>query len=143
MLDPNHLAFADLAGNNRLDSYSNIVDHPEVGILFLIPGLEETLRVNGRAQLTTDPGVLEATAIEGTRPKVAVVIEVSECFVHCAKAVRRAGLWDPEGWPEPDDRPNPAAIITQHLELDVDPALVEADLERGYQVTMWLEGGEG
>ncbi len=134
------IAWADLAGNNRLDSFQNLVAQPSVGLLFFVPGLEETLRVNGRAALSTDPDVLEAVAFDAVRPKVAAVIEVSECYVHCAKAVRRAALWDPAS--RPAAPPSPAAIITEHLELDVDPALVAADLEAGYQHSIWLEGGD-
>jgi PPOX class probable FMN-dependent enzyme len=142
VLDEGHLAFGDLSGNNRLDSYRNIDAHPEVGMLFLIPGVEETLRVNGRASLTTDPAVLERTAIDGRVPKVAVVVEVTECFVHCAKALRRSGVWDPSTWAAPEDQPSAAAVFVTHLGLDVDPELVAADLELGYQVTIWEPGGE-
>lgn len=141
VLDDGHLAFADLSGNNRLDSYANIVERPEVGILFLIPGTDETLRVNGRARVTTDPSVLERTAIDGVRPKVAVVVDVDECFIHCAKALRRSGVWDPDTWIPPEERPSAAKIFTEQFQLDVDPAEVEADLEAGYQATMWREGG--
>jgi uncharacterized protein len=142
VLDPGHVAFGDLAGNNRLDTYTNITTHPQVGLLMIVPGLEETLRINGRARMSTDPAVLEATAIDERTPKVAVVIEVSECYIHCAKALRRSGIWDRSQWPEVEARPSPAAIITRHLDLDVDPALVAADLEKGYEATLWMEGGK-
>lgn len=142
VLDAGHVAFGDLSGNNRLDTYTNLTTHPDVGLLVIVPGLEETLRVNGRARISTDPDVLAATAIDARTPKVAVVIAVDECYIHCAKALRRAGVWDPDRWPEPGTRPSPAAIITTHLDLDIDPALVEADLERGYEATLWLEGGK-
>src|SRR5689334_14788211 len=85
ILDETHLAFGDLSGNNRLDSYRNIEAHPEMGMLFLVPGVEETLRVNGRARISVDEAVLDATTIDGRRPKVAIVVEVVECFLHCAK----------------------------------------------------------
>lgn len=143
VLDPGRIAWADLAGNNRLDSFQNLLERPEVGLLFFVPGLEETLRVNGRAELSTDPDVLAATAFGEVLPWVATVVHVAECFVHCAKALRRAQLWDPASQPNPEDRPSPAAIVTEHLQLDVDPAVVEADLEAGYQHTLWVEGGDG
>jgi PPOX class probable FMN-dependent enzyme len=141
VLDPTRLAFGDLAGNNRLDSYTNIVEDGDVGLLFFVPGIDETLRVNGRAHLTSDADVLERTSMDGVRPKVAVVVEVSECYIHCGKALRRAGMWDTDSWREPGDRPSPAAIITEHLQLDVDPSVVEADLEASYRKTLWVEGG--
>lgn len=141
VLDEHRIAFGDLAGNNRLDTYRNLVTHPDVGMLCIIPAVEETLRINGRATVTTDPAVLEATAIDGRLPKVAVVVEVAECYIHCGKALRRSGVWKPESWPAEDDRPSPAAIVTKHAELDVDPELVAADLELGYQHTLWERGG--
>jgi hypothetical protein len=141
VLDHDHLAFGDLSGNNRLDSYSNIIDHPDVGILFLVPGMDETLRVNGRARVTTDPSVLDRTAIDGVHPKVALVVEVDECFVHCAKALRRSGVWQPDTWLPAEERPSGAKVVTDQFQLDTDPAAIEAELEVGYKATMWREGG--
>jgi PPOX class probable FMN-dependent enzyme len=141
VLDEHHLAFGDLAGNNRLDSYSNIVEHPQVGMLFLVPGVGETLRINGRARVTTDPSTLERTAIGGVEPKVAVVVEVEECFIHCAKALRRSGLWSPDSWATEAARPSAAEVIADQFQLDIDPALIEAGLEADYQATLWSEGG--
>jgi PPOX class probable FMN-dependent enzyme len=142
VLDRGRIAWADLAGNNRLDSFQNVVQQADVGLLFFSPGVEETLRVNGRAELSTDPAVLAAVAFDEVHPKVAVVVHVTECYVHCAKALRRAALWDPASRPAPEARPSAAAIITRHLELDVDPSVVEADLEAGYRRTLWVEGGD-
>jgi uncharacterized protein len=141
VLDHEHLAFADLSGNNRLDSYTNIVEHPAVGLLFLVPGSDETLRVNGRAHVTTDPAVLDRTTGDGVRPKVAVVVDVEECFIHCGKAVRRSGIWEPGTWVPAEERPSAAEIITDQFRLDVDPAVIEADLEADYRATLWREGG--
>jgi uncharacterized protein len=141
VLDPGHVAFGDLSGNNRLDSYGNIVERPEVGILFLIPGMDETLRVNGRARVTTDPSVLDRTAIDGVHPKVAVVVEVDECYIHCAKALRRSGVWEPDTWLPADARPSASKIFTDQFQLDVEPAALDAELEAGYKATMWVEGG--
>jgi uncharacterized protein len=141
VLDEHTVAFGDLAGNNRLDSYSNLVAHPEVGMLFLLPGSEENLRVNGRARVTTDEAVRERCAVDGRVPRVAVVVDVTECFVHCGKAVRRAGLWDVERWPSPDDHPSAAALLNGHLDLGRDPDDIQASLEEGYRATLWEPGG--
>jgi PPOX class probable FMN-dependent enzyme len=141
VLDSRRLAFGDLSGNNRLDSLANLVSEPQVGLLFLVPGLDETLRVNGRATVTTDPEVLSACTIDGRRPKVAVGVDVVECFVHCAKAFRRSALWEPGSWPAPEDRPSAACIFNDQLQLGLDPQVIEDDLEAGYAATMWESGG--
>lgn len=141
VLDPERVAFGDLAGNNRLDSYANIVDTSEIGLLFLVPGVGETLRINGRASVTDDPDVCARVAIDGVLPKVAVVVDVDECYIHCAKALRRSGLWEPDTWGASDARPSAAEVIVDQYQLDVEPAVVEADLEQGYQETIWTEGG--
>lgn len=142
VLDTQRLAFGDLAGNNRIDSYRNMVALASIGMLFLIPGLDETLRVNGRASISTDPAIREACVIDERVPKVAVVVDVDECFIHCAKAFRRGAVWDTTTWLSVDERPSAAKIFNEHLSLGLDPALIEADLEAGYRATMWETGGE-
>ena len=141
VLDDHRVAFGDLAGNNRLDSYTNLVAQPAIGMLCLVPGLDETLRINGRAAVSTDPVVREECAIDGKVPKVAIVVAVDECFVHCGKAFRRGGVWDPTTWPSVDERPSPGAMLNDHLSLGLDPAAIGADLEAGYTKTMWEVGG--
>lgn len=94
VLDDNRLAFGDSPGNNRLDSLTNITAHPEVGLLFLIPGFNETLRVNGTAQSTTDEELCEALRVERKRPASVMVVQVHEAYLHCAKSLMRSKLWD-------------------------------------------------
>ena len=91
--------------------------------------------------MSTDADVLAAVAFDERTPKVAVVLDVDECFIHCAKALRRSGIWDTSTWPGEGARPSPAAILTTHLDLDVSPDLVAADLEAAYQHTLWEHGG--
>lgn len=141
VLDPHHLAIGDLAGNNRLDTHTNLVQHPQVGLLFLVPGVEETLRVNGRVTLTTDPAVLDAVAVDDRRPPLAIGIDVEECFIHCAKAFRRSRLWETESWPTAGDRPSAACALRDHVGLDAEPDVIAADLEHGYRATLWEPGG--
>lgn len=141
VLDQGRLALGDLAGNNRLDTYTNLLTHPHVGLLFLVPGVDETLRVNGRATLTTDPQILDAVAVDGRRPPLAIGIDVDECFIHCAKAFRRSALWDPSTWPSPEDTPSAARALRDHIGLDAPPEVIAADLEAGYEATMWEPGG--
>lgn len=141
VLDEHRLAIGDLAGNNRLDTHTNLLAQPEIGLLFLVPGVDETLRVNGRASLTTAPDVLDAVRVDGRRPPLAVGIDVVECFIHCAKAFRRARMWDPTSWPAGDKSPSAACALRDHLGLDVDPAVIEEDLETAYRETLWEPGG--
>lgn len=95
ILDERTLAIPDRPGNNRLDSLRNIVANPCVGLLFIIPGFEDTLRVNGQARLVTEPALLHSMSIQERTPKLAIVVTVQEAFLHCAKAFRRSHLWDP------------------------------------------------
>jgi PPOX class probable FMN-dependent enzyme len=144
VLDDHRLAIPDLAGNNRLDSLRNVVDSPGVGLLFCVPGLDETLRVNGAATITTDPKVLEACADENLQPNVAIGVDVEEAFLHCAKALRRSSLWQPDGWPDLTAMPTAARILRDHCGLlEVEVAAVEARLAESYERTTWMVGGEG
>jgi uncharacterized protein len=102
VLDDHHLAIPDRLGNNRLDGLRNVVENGHVGLIFLIPGREDTLRVNGRARIVRDEALLERLAVNGKRPVTALVVEVEQTFMHCARAFKRAGLWEPERWPDTD-----------------------------------------
>ena len=141
VLDDHRLAIPDLSGNNRLDTLGNLVAHPAVGLLFFVPGVDESLRVNGRATVTDDAAVLDACVVDGKRPRVAVVVDVEQCYIHCAKAFRRAGMWDPSSWFGPDERPKPECILRDHLAWDGDAENVREVLEQGYEKTMWEVGG--
>jgi uncharacterized protein len=100
VLDEGTLAIPERPGNRRVDSLLNIQETGSVGLLFVVPGFEETLRVNGRAWVVRDADVLERMPARGKRPPVAIGVEVEECFLHCAKAFKRAELWRTDGWPE-------------------------------------------
>ena len=94
VLDDHHIMIPDRPGNNRLDSMTNILDNPEVATIFLVPGIKETLRINGRARIVTDDEVVARFEIKGKAPKTALLIEIREVFMHCAKALQRSRLWD-------------------------------------------------
>ena len=130
VLDAQRLAIPDLSGNNLVDSITNIVRNPHVGLLFVLPGRDETLRVNGRAWLTTDDAVLDGFTAELRRPKAAIGVEVVDTFVHCAKSFRRGQVWDPASW-APDVAPSAAELLTCHIELDATPEQLAANLETG------------
>jgi len=114
VLDDKRLVIPDMNGNNRLDSLRNIVENPRVGLLFLIPGLGETLRINGSACITTDPEVLDVFAEELRRPKTAIGVTIDEGYMHCAKSFRRGAMWTPEEWPTSAQRPSIGKILIDH-----------------------------
>lgn len=111
ILDQRHIAIPDRPGNNRLDTLMNILDNPSVGLLFMIPGYDDTLRVNGQASLTTDPEILGRLIVNGQTPKLAILVRVTEVFLHCAKAFRRAHLWDPAYLQDRREMPSLVKII--------------------------------
>ncbi|WP_433404055.1 MSMEG_1061 family FMN-dependent PPOX-type flavoprotein [Streptomyces sp. CA-146814] len=98
VLDPGTLALPDRPGNRRADSFHNILSNPHVGLLYLIPGAMDVLRVNGRARILTDAPFFDAMTLKGQRPKLALVVEIDEIFRHCSNALRRSGVWAPETW---------------------------------------------
>ena len=133
VLDDKRLVIPERPGNKRIDSIRNILSNPHVGLLFLIPGLEETLRINGRAAVVRDAELLAKMAVNGRSPLLGIVVEVEECFIHCAKALKRSGLWKPETWREKSQLPNPAAIIAAHVKLPgMTTEKVEGMLEESY-----------
>jgi PPOX class probable FMN-dependent enzyme len=142
VLGDEQLAWGDLSGNNRLDSMRNLISNAGIALLFLIPGLDETLRVNGEAVITKDPVILERCTIEGTVPRVAVSVIVREAYIHCAKAFRRSALWEPTDWPDRSDMASAACMLRDHAELhDVEVGVIEEALETSYERTLWQAGG--
>jgi hypothetical protein len=113
----NHLAIPDRPGNRRADSLRNILENPQIGLLFLIPGMRETLRVNGRACISADPDLLATLAVDEKTPQLAIGVTVQEVYLHCGKALIRSHLWQPTTWPEPANLPSASAIFTDHIRL--------------------------
>ena len=109
--DERTLLMPDRRGNNRVDSLRNIVRDGRVGLLFLIPGCGTTLRVNGRAELTTDPDVLASFAVKGRAPRSVIVITVEAIYFQCARAIVRSSLWKPEQQVDPKTLPTPGQIL--------------------------------
>jgi PPOX class probable FMN-dependent enzyme len=101
VLDDRTIAVAERPGNRRVDGYRNILTNPHVGLIFLIPGRGDTLRINGRARLVREAGFFDSMIVKGHRPILAVVVEVEEVFHHCAKAFLRSRLWEPDTWHDP------------------------------------------
>jgi PPOX class probable FMN-dependent enzyme len=131
VLDDHTLVVAERPGNRRADTGTNILANPHVGMLFLIPGSDTTLRVNGRARLSADPDLLSRLAVGEKLPQFAIVVEVDELYLHCVKAFRRSRLWDPEGYLQPGELPSAGQMFKDQMCLiDVDAETIEADLER-------------
>jgi PPOX class probable FMN-dependent enzyme len=115
VIDERTLLIPERPGNNRMDSLRNIIQHPSLGLLFLIPGFEDTLRVNGRGRVTKDPGLLADSAVDGKLPKFGILVAVDEAFFHCAKAFRRSRLWDPTAQLPRNTMPTLARIIMDQM----------------------------
>lgn len=120
--DEHTLILPDRPGNNRIDSIRNILHDPRVGLLFLVPGVNEVFRVNGTARLTRDPALLARFAYKDQLPRALVVITVREAFLHCARALLRADLWNPASRVGDRVLPNFAAMLTQQTGVRVDDA---------------------
>ena len=132
VLDEKRLAIPDAPGNRLVYSLRNILASRRAGLLFLIPGLEETLRVNGCAFLTRDQALLERLSGEGKAPKVAIGVEVEEAFLHCAKAFKRSALWRPDEWPDTEGLASPARIWRDHMALDLSTEDVQEFVDDDY-----------
>jgi uncharacterized protein len=138
VIDAKHVALPDYKGNRRQDSHVNVTENAHVGLLFLIPGLGETLRVNGTARLVRDPELLRVLETKGDPPQLALVVEADEVYMHCAKAFMRSELWDPSTWLPADQLPSVTQIYRDHRDT---PGLtvetVASELEESYRTRMW------
>jgi PPOX class probable FMN-dependent enzyme len=137
VLDDNTIAIPDRPGNNRLDTLENIVVNPAVGLLFLIPGMNETLRVNGEARITVDAGLRERLAVDGKPPLSVVVVTVKAAYMHCAKAFMRSELWKPEAWPDRKSMPTLGEILHDQLSLKESSTETDRWLDDAYAKSMW------
>ena len=113
VIDDTTLLIPDRPGNNRLDSMTNILDNPNIALIFFVPGFEDTLRVNGKASITTEPAALARLAVNGKTPKAAISVGVEEVFFHCAKALKRSRLWNPEVRQDRSALPSLGRIIVE------------------------------
>jgi uncharacterized protein len=118
VLDDRRLVIPDRPGNNRLDGMQNLLANPHLGLIFLVPGREETLRVNGRAWITRDPELLRRTSTQGKTPALAIGVVVEQCFLHCTKAFRRSHFWTHALWPRPDALPSMGRVLFDQIRPD-------------------------
>jgi len=130
VLDDRLLAIPDATGNRRVDTLRNVMATGRLGLLAVLPGRGQTLRVNGRAAVTRDPDLLARLTAVGKPPRVALLLAVEEVFTHCPKAFVRSRLWDPSTWPAQDEQPSPAAMLSAHVGdlslADAEQAMVDA-----------------
>lgn len=116
--DETTLVFADRKGNRRVDSMRNILQNPHVGLLFLIPGTDETVRVNGRATISTDPDLCQRLSMKGVPAHLVIIVEIEEVFTHCARSILRSKIWEPETWPDTDTIPTLMAMLSEQKNID-------------------------
>jgi predicted pyridoxine 5'-phosphate oxidase superfamily flavin-nucleotide-binding protein len=120
-----------------VDSLRNILRNPCVGLLFLIPGSDETLRVNGRARLSRNPDLLALMPMRGVLPELVMIVTIDEAFMHCARAFRRSDLWQPETWPDRGDYPSMAAILHEQLQMEGTVEDLANEREERYRTTLY------
>jgi uncharacterized protein len=130
VLDQTHLAIPDRPGNNRLDSLINILANPSVGLLFFIAGFEDMLRVNGSARIATDAALMARFAVDGRPPRSVILIEVKEAQTHCAKAIKRAGLWNPATFADRRSFPTPGQVLKDVLAIETPVEAIDAYVEK-------------
>jgi PPOX class probable FMN-dependent enzyme len=131
ILDERTLLLPDRPGNRLADSLRNVLENPHIALLFVVPGVTDTFRVNGRAEIVTDPELLELCAVEGKVPKLAMRIEIEQAYTHCSKAFLRSNLWDPERFVDRSELPTPGELL-RSLNPEVEPESYDAEREQRY-----------
>ena len=137
VLDDSTIAIPDRPGNNRLDTFENLIENPAIGLIFLIPGMNETLRINGTARLTADLALRERFGIDGKLPISVLVVKVEACYMHCAKAFMRSSLWKPDTWPDRTTLPTLGQILADQIANSPAGTDVDDALRTAYAQTMW------
>ena len=136
VLDERTLVLPDRPGNRRVDGFTDVVEQPHVGLLFLVPGRGDTLRVNGRGTLVKGAPFFGDLVVQGKQPQLALVVDIDEVFYHCSKSFLRSELWDPSTW-HPDDVPS-RAVISHTVEwTDATPEQVAAHYGPGYGTDLY------
>jgi PPOX class probable FMN-dependent enzyme len=137
VLNSTTLLIPDRPGNRRVDTLGNLLQNPHIGLIFLVPGKEETLRVNGRAQIVRDAALREQFAVNGKPPALLIAVHTDEVFFHCAKCMIRSKLWDNVESLTADALPTLAEVMIKQAKLDATVEEVQADLEKSYAATLY------
>jgi PPOX class probable FMN-dependent enzyme len=135
--DDHTLLIPDRRGNNRLDTLRNIVRNSSVGLLFLVPGVYETFRVNGEAAISTDPALTAQFSVEGKTPRTVMVVKVREAYIHCSRALVRAHLWDPARFAEPGAVPSMGTMLAAHTCGFVDAGTFDEEARTRVPLTLY------
>ena len=136
-LDNKTLAIPDRPGNNRLDTWENIVENPGVGLIFIIPGMNETLRVNGEARLTLDAELCSTMQVNSRPAKAVLIVKVREVYMHCAKAFIRSKLWSHDTWAPRSDMPSLGQMLKDQAELEETASEFDNILDDDYKTSLW------
>jgi uncharacterized protein len=137
VLDDRTILIPDRKGNRRVDTMRNILENPNVGLLLMLPGVEEVVRINGKATLTDDPALLAGSAVNGSTPALGIIVKIDDVFFHCAKAVIRSKLWDPETPIQRTEFPTFGEIVRDQRAPDGDPAEIDARLQSDYRTSLY------
>ena len=133
ILDDTTLGIPDWRGNNRLDSLTNITQNPHVGLLFLIPGVDETLRINGTAEITIDPAITHTWDVNGKHPSSVLIVTIREAFLHCAKALIRSRLWHDDYKIERSELPSYGQMLKDQIDIKDSVTEIETSIADAYK----------
>jgi uncharacterized protein len=136
VIDDRTLLIPDRLGNNRIDTLGNLVARPGIGLIFFVPGINETLRVNGRARVTNDPTLLEPLAVNGKVPRSGIVVAVEEVYFHCGKALIRSDLWNPQKQARRGDFPSLGHILAEQIG-GIDPDEADRQTAESYRSRLY------
>jgi len=136
-IDDTHIAFPDRPGNNRLDTLGNIVHQPAVGMLFFLPGVEDMLRINGLASVTTEPALMDRFIHDGKPPRSVALIEIREVYFHCSKALRRSELWNPDRRLPKGAFPTLGKIVRDQFQLNIPAETIDQALEEDAKTNLY------
>ncbi|MDQ0115095.1 MSMEG_1061 family FMN-dependent PPOX-type flavoprotein [Paenibacillus harenae] len=118
VLDERTLAFPERLGNRRIDSMHNLFANPRLGMICILPGMEEVLRINGKATIVSNPSLMESMHLNGRPPLFVVKVEVEECFVHCPRALKFSKIWDEDTWLQREERPSAKEMFEAHIQMN-------------------------
>lgn len=134
--DDKTVLLPDWRGNNRIDSLMNVVRDPRVALMFLIPGSNTTMRINGKGQVSIDPALLESFVMDGKHPRTVLVVSIDEVYFQCARALMRSELWNPEHFVDPATLPTPGTLL-KAAKADFDKDTYDSTWAARAAVTMW------
>ena len=137
VLDDKTLAIPDRPGNLRADTFENLLEHPEVGLFFIIPGKGDTLRVSGKGRIARDRALQERLAANGKVPHLVLIVDVEEAFTHCPKCMTRAKMWTPGEWPDHSGAPTHAELMVAHSKLKLSVAAMQSIVDKDGETRLY------